>query len=111
MLVPLADRRPQVRGAEQLPLVERDLAIVVRRDAAAGKVDGVIRANAGPNLSSVSLFDRYTGAPLGDDEVSLAYRLRFQPDTEQLSEAQLDEAISRVTNALEKEVGGKIRAG
>jgi phenylalanyl-tRNA synthetase beta chain len=110
-LLPLADRRPQVRGAEQLPIVERDLAIVVERATPAAKVEAAIRANAGPNLASVALFDRYTGAPLADSEVSLAYRLRFQPDAEQLSEAQLDEAIGRVSKALEREVRGRIRAG
>ena len=111
VLMPLADRRPQVRGAEQLPIVERDLAVVVKDGVAAANVEAAIRSNAGPSLASVVLFDRYTGAPLADDEVSLAYRLRFQPGTEQMSEAQLDEAVAKVTNALEKEVGGKIRAG
>jgi phenylalanyl-tRNA synthetase beta chain len=111
VLMPLADRRPQVRGAEPLPIVERDLAIVVGRDTPAANVEAAIRSNAGPNLASVTLFDRYTGAPLAEDEVSLAYRLRFQPGAEQLSEAQLDEAIARVTKALEREVKGRIRAG
>jgi phenylalanyl-tRNA synthetase beta chain len=111
VLLPLADRRPQVRGAEQLPIVERDLAIVVSRETPAANVEAAIRSNAGPNLASLTLFDRYTGAPLADDEVSLAYRLRFQPDAEQMTEAQLDDAIARVSNALEREVKGRIRAG
>ena len=85
--------------------------MVVKDGVAAANVEAAIRSNAGPSLASVVLFDRYTGAPLADDEVSLAYRLRFQPGTEQMSEAQLDEAVAKVTNALEKEVGGKIRAG
>jgi phenylalanyl-tRNA synthetase beta subunit len=59
----------------------------------------------------VVLFVRYRGGPLAQDVVSLAYRLRFQPGAEQMSEAQLDEAVTRVTNALAKLVGGKIRAG
>ncbi|HEY8134983.1 MAG TPA: hypothetical protein VIF08_03005, partial [Candidatus Limnocylindrales bacterium] len=83
----------------------------VGRDTPAANVEAAIRSNAGPNLASVTLFDRYTGAPLAEDEVSLAYRLRFQPGAEQLSEAQLDEAIARVTKALEREVKGRIRAG
>jgi phenylalanyl-tRNA synthetase beta chain len=111
VLLPLADRRPQVRGAEQLPIVERDLAIVVGRATPAASVEAAIRSNAGPNLASVALFDRYTGAPLADDEVSLAYRLQFQPGAEQMSEAQLDEAIARISKALEREVKGRIRAG
>jgi phenylalanyl-tRNA synthetase beta chain len=111
VLLPLADRRPQVRGTDQLPVVERDLAIVVSRDTPSANVEAAIRSSAGSNLAAVDLFDRYTGAPLADNEVSLAYRLRFQPGAEPMTEGQLDEAIAHVTKALEREVGGRIRAG
>lgn len=111
VLMPLAKRRPQVRGAEQLPIVDRDLAVIVSRDMAAANVEAAIRSAAGPHLASLALFDRYTGAPLADDQVSLAYRLRFQPGAEPMTETELDAAIANVSNALEKEVGGRIRAG
>jgi phenylalanyl-tRNA synthetase beta chain len=111
LLRTLAAAIPKVRTLDALPAVERDLAVVVKRDTAAEKVENAMRSAAGPDLASITLFDRYTGAPLADDEVSLAYRLRFQPTTEGLSEAQLDEAVKDVRNALEKEVEGRIRAG
>jgi phenylalanyl-tRNA synthetase beta chain len=107
----LAQATPKVRTIESLPATERDLAVVVKRDTPAASVEQAIRAAGGPHLARISLFDRYTGAPLADDEISLAYRLRFQPTNEQLSEAQLDDAMTSVTNALEKQVGGRIRAG
>ncbi|MEA2676580.1 MAG: phenylalanyl-tRNA synthetase beta chain [Chloroflexota bacterium] len=107
----LAAEIPKVRTLDTLPAVERDLAVVVKRDTAAADVENAMRSAAGPHPASITLFDRYTGAPLADDEVSLAYRLRFQPATEGLSEAQLDEAVNKVRNALETEVGGRIRAG
>ncbi|HUP83612.1 MAG TPA: phenylalanine--tRNA ligase subunit beta [Candidatus Limnocylindria bacterium] len=109
VLIPLADGRPQVRTIEQLPVVERDLAVVVKRDAAAAKVESAIRSAAGPRMVGVILFDRYTGAPLADGEVSLAYRLRFQPTSDQGSEAHIDAAMANVTRALETEVEGRIR--
>jgi phenylalanyl-tRNA synthetase beta chain len=62
-------------------------------------------------LSALSLFDRYQGPPLEPGQVSLAYRLTFQPADEPLSDAALDEAISNVTQALERAVGGHIRSG
>ena len=107
----LAQATPKVRTIDELPAVERDLAVIVQRDTPAAKAEAAIRSAAGPHLAGVTLFDRYTGAPLTDDQVSLAYRLRFQPANEQMSEAQLDEAIANVAKALEKQVGGRIRAG
>ncbi len=101
---------PQVRSVDTLPALERDLAVVVKHDTSAASVEQAIRGAAGPHLSRVTLFDRYTGAPLADDEVSLAYRLRFQPAEEPLTEVQLDDAIEKVTAALSREVGGRIRS-
>jgi len=57
------------------------------------------------------LFDRYHGPPLDASQVSLAYRLRFQPTDEPLSDSALDDAMTAVRKALEREVGGRIRSG
>jgi phenylalanyl-tRNA synthetase beta chain len=110
-VAPLANRRPQVRSAHTLPLVERDIAVVVDRATPAADVEAAIRRNAGNFLAALALFDRYQGAPLAANQVSLAYRLSFQPIDEPLNDAVLDEAMSAVTQALEREVGGHIRSG
>ena len=107
---PLANRTPQVKSAPSLPVVERDIAVLVARDTPASKVEAAIRASAGPRLSTLTLFDRYQGAPLDANQISLAYRLRFQP-TEEGSDSVVDDAMSAVTQALEREVGGRIRSG
>ncbi|MEO8626414.1 MAG: phenylalanine--tRNA ligase subunit beta, partial [Candidatus Limnocylindrales bacterium] len=106
----LAARVPQVRRIDTLPAVERDLAVVVGHDTPAADVERSIRGAAGPNLAHLSLFDRYTGAPLTANEVSLAYRLRFQAESEPLTEQQIDDSVARVSEALAREVGGKIRS-
>lgn len=102
---------PQVREFDRLPAVERDLAVIVARDVAAADVMNAIRAHAGVYLVGVELFDRYQGPPLDAAEVSLAYRLRFQPQESPLSESQVEEAIAAVTEALAREVGGRVRSG
>jgi len=101
----------QVRQLDSLPIVERDVAVVVSRDVPAAEVERVIRANAGPFLASVTLFDRYTGAPLGPGEVSLAFRLRYQAVNEPLSEQAVDGSVDQVGRALAADVGGRIRDG
>ena len=107
----LAGGTVQVRRIDWLPTIERDLAVVVKRLTPAADVESAIRANAGAHLAQLTLFDRYQGAPLEADQVSLAYRLRYQPGAEPLTEAQIDESVARITNALEREVEGRIRAG
>ena len=107
----LAQRAPAVRVADTLPVLERDIAVVVSRSTPAADVEATIRRNAGTQLASVALFDRYQGAPLDDSQVSLAYRLRFQPQDEPLADSALDDAMRNVSQGLEREVGGRVRSG
>ncbi len=106
----LAESVPQVRTIDTLPAIERDIAVVVTHDTPAAGVETVIRSAAGVDLAALTLFDRYTGAPLAADEVSLAYRLRYQPGDSQMTEGQIEESIANVTAAIGREVGGRIRS-
>jgi len=94
-----------------LPIVERDVAVVVQRETPAAHVESLIRSNSGPFLSSLVLFDRYQGPPLEANEVSLAYRLRYQATDTPLTEATIDQSVEAVTGALAREVGGRVRSG
>jgi phenylalanyl-tRNA synthetase beta chain len=107
----LANRRPQVKAAHTLPTVDRDLAVVVGRETAAAAVEAAIRRSAGDLLADIVLFDRYQGPPLDANQVSLAYRLRFQPTDEGMADSAVERAVSAVTQAVEHEVGGHIRSG
>ena len=109
-LADLAQGTIQIKRVDHLPAVERDLAVVVARDTPAADVEQVIRANGGASLVRVTLFDRYQGAPLEANQVSLAYRLRYQPAAEPLGEAVIEESIAQVSAALAREVGGRIRS-
>ncbi|HSL34419.1 MAG TPA: hypothetical protein VK871_12260, partial [Candidatus Limnocylindrales bacterium] len=91
------------------PASERDLAIVVSEEQAAGAVAASINRHGGPELTSLELFDVYRGAPLGATEKSLAFRLTFRAPDRTLEEAEVDAAIAAITKALATEVGGRIR--
>jgi phenylalanyl-tRNA synthetase beta chain len=71
-------------------------------------VEAAIRADAGPLLRSVRLFDVYRGAPLEATEKSMAYRLVFGVDRT-LTEAEVDEAVAGVRKALEIGLGARLR--
>jgi phenylalanyl-tRNA synthetase beta chain len=90
------------------PSAERDLAIVVAETMPAAIVANAIRGAAGPDLRSVELFDIYRGAPLADDEKSLAWRLVFQAQDRTLTEAEVETAIAAISAATAR-VGGRIR--
>ena len=90
------------------PAVERDLAIVVREERSAADVAAAIRGSGGDLLRDVVLFDIYRGNPLGAAEKSLAHRLTFLADRT-LTEAEVDEAVGRIVEAVGRDVGGRVR--
>jgi len=105
----LPDAR-RVDTLERAPAVERDIAVVVGHDRPATNVESIIREVAGPLLSSARLFDRYQGEPLSPHEVSLGWRLRFQPVERPLEEAELEELVQRIITALRQRLGARLRA-
>ena len=92
------------------PAVERDIAVVVPESRPAGEVEAVIRAAGGPLLQEAWLFDRYQGPQLPADQVSLAYRLRFEPGERPLSDQDLDAQVAEIVKALSGRLGARLRA-
>ncbi len=109
-LLSVVPGRRRIGLPPRLPSVERDIAVVVPVDLPAGRVEETIRAAAGPQLAGLRLFDRYRGAPLAPDEVSLAWRLRFDPADEPLDDAALEPIVARIVGALGDALGARLRA-
>ena len=93
----------------RFPETDRDLAIVVPEATPAAAVEALVRTTAGALLRDVALFDIYRGVPLGEDEKSLAYRLRLGAADRTLTEPEVDEAVAAVVAALPG-IGGRLRA-
>jgi phenylalanyl-tRNA synthetase beta chain len=104
-------RREDVTAAPppRHPASERDLAVVVNEDVAAGDVAAAIRDNGGSALRELRLFDVYRGSPLATDEKSLAYRLTFRAADRTLEEAEVESAIAAITAGLSAGIGARIR--
>jgi phenylalanyl-tRNA synthetase beta chain len=108
----LSGGRPSVPRAStpsRHPIVERDLAVIVRDDVPAAAVERAVRTHAGPLLRAVHLFDIYRGRPLDASEKSLAYRLEFGADDRTLVESEVEAAVVAVTSGLAEDVEGRLR--
>jgi phenylalanyl-tRNA synthetase beta chain len=106
----LVPSRIRVGPLEHLPGVERDIAVVVAADRAAGDVEAIIHEQGGPDLRSVRLFDIYRGAPLEEGQTSLAYRLRFESIDADLSDGSVESSVERVVKVLSERLGAHLRA-
>jgi len=105
-----AGREPQrVREPSRFPKVERDLAVLLAGDVAAGEVAAALREAGGPALQSVEIFDRFAGAGVPAGKVSVAFRLVFQRPDRTLNEAEVGQALERVVALLAKRFAGELR--
>jgi len=90
--------------------IERDLTVDLPDSVPAAQAMRTIREAAGSILEHVALTGTYRGHPLGPDERSLTFRLRFAAPDRALADAEVDAGIGTITDALADHLGGRIRS-
>jgi len=97
------------REVSRFPAVERDLALLLAHDTAAGELADAIREAGGESLLSVRVFDRFAGRGVPEGKVSVAYRLVFQRLDRTLTEPEVSQALERVLALLARRFGAELR--
>ncbi|ADU50951.1 phenylalanyl-tRNA synthetase, beta subunit [Thermaerobacter marianensis DSM 12885] len=99
-LLPVVRPVPAYRPVPRFPAVRRDIAVLAPRDLPAAVIGERIREVAGPLLEAVHLFDRYTGHPVPEGQVSLAFALIYRAADRTLTDAEVDRVHGQVREAL-----------
>jgi len=84
----------------RFPSIVRDLSVLVDSTLPAAAVRGTIRSAAPSMLARVIEFDRYRGKGVPDGRVSLSLRLTFRSSERTLTDAEVDEAMVGIVDAL-----------
>jgi phenylalanyl-tRNA synthetase beta chain len=93
----------------RFPSVSRDLAIVVKKDIPAEDVLALVRQTARKYLTSLELFDVYTGEGINDDEKSLAFKMTFEDSTKTFETADVEKVIKSILNRLDFTFKARLR--
>ena len=93
------ERRAQ--AFSRLPLVRRDLALIVRRQVPAADLVVCVKMLGLREIVGVSVFDCYEGAGVAQDARSIGLRLSLQGSEQNLAEAAIDSIVARVAEALQ----------
>lgn len=104
-------RKNQIRFRElprQLP-VYRDLAIIVDSRLAWNTVENAVKKLKLEKLQDVKLFDIFESEKLGREKKSLAISFTFLDAEKTLTDKEIDSMMSKLMQALEKEVQAEIR--
>lgn len=106
----LAGSVPLFVDLPRFPAVMRDLALVVNNRVTASQLLGVLRKNGGNIVRSVEVFDVYSGKGIDADQKSIALRVTLQHAEQTLEETEIDDAMRALVSAVERELGGALRA-
>ncbi|OPY58601.1 MAG: Phenylalanine--tRNA ligase beta subunit [Pelotomaculum sp. PtaU1.Bin035] len=102
-------RRNVYRSLPKFPGIERDLAVVIKREIPAGDILKIIRNTGGELLDSVSLFDIYTGEQVSEGCQSMAFSLKFQARDRTLTDAEISELTAAIASELSSRFGAELR--
>lgn len=91
------------------PSVARDISLVVDNKISNDDIISLTTKSAGALLKRIDLIDMYRGGQIPEGKISLTYHLEYQDATRTLEESQVTEAHSRVTSALQNDLGATLR--
>ena len=92
------------------PAILEDIALIVDAGVEAQAVENVIRQAGGRLLTSVRLFDVYTGAPIPAGKKSLAYALTYQDPDRTLTDKNAAKVRKKIIGAARHRLGAELRA-
>lgn len=104
-----ADSDIVYKALPRYPAMERDIAVVLSREAEAGKLTEAAAETAGELLESIRIFDIYTGEKLGADKKSVALSLVYRHPERTLTDEEVTELHGKVVAKLEQSFAAELR--
>ena len=86
----------------------RDLALVCSEETTCGALEEAI-ASSCKYITSVTLFDVYRGAQIGEGKKSMAFKLVFSPDDHEFTGEEIDGYVKRILKKLQHTMGVELR--
>jgi len=105
----LACAVPKAEPVSKLPVVRRDMAVVVDEKLAAQDVLAALIAARAPHVDAVRLFDVYRGPGIESGKKSLAILVLMQDTQRTLTDAEIDETVAQMLRLIADRFGGTLR--
>ena len=99
-LISLDKKELVYQPVSKYPTITRDIAMAVAKEVSNAAIVETIKANGGPYLKEVKLFDLYEGEHIDFGFKSLAYTLVFNNPEKTLVEEEVNQAFDKVVTEL-----------
>lgn len=109
-LAELSGRPRKYRPLPKFPGIERDLALVVKKDIPAQDITRTIKKHGGQYLQEVRIFDIYHGGQVPAGCQSMAFSLKFQAEDRTLTDQEVNGWMAKMSEALAGQFGAGLRS-
>jgi phenylalanyl-tRNA synthetase beta chain len=110
VLLKLKTRKLQFTQIPQYPAVTRDIALVMDQDIPTNDVVRSIQKVNRRLISQIQIFDVYVGEHVEAGKKSVAIALTFQDSSKTLDDQDINELMTNILSAVEKQFGAHLRA-
>lgn len=104
-LVPFASRTNKYEKLPELPLVEKDLSIIVDEDVSWGIIHQTIKNK----VKEVEFVDVYRGNQIPEGKKSVTFKVRMISEGSTMTMEEINEKMASILKSLEKRCGAKLR--
>jgi len=105
----LASRAPKAQKVSKFPSIRRDIAVVVDARITASELVEAVASSAPDLISSVRIFDIYTGPGIEAGLKSVALGLILQETSRTLTDEDADTVMSAVLRKMQQDFGAELR--
>lgn len=98
--LPLSLRPTRIKDISRYPVVDRDLALVMKNSQSVGEVLKTVRKIVGGHIFDLEVFDIYQGDKLPVGQKSIALRIRYQDGAGALTEATVQGLQDQIIKTL-----------
>ena len=101
--------RLRFEAIDRFPAVERDLALVVKREVTAAQLLASVKRASSKLIRSTSIFDVYEGEHIEKGKKSVALRITYQAPDHTLKEEEIAPVHARILALLKEKLGAELR--
>ena len=91
--------------------MQKDVAFVFKKGLTNKEIVDVIKKAGGKLLTDIEVFDIYTGDKIGEDEISIAYNLKFEDPNKTLTDEEVMIVFNKIIESVESKLKAKVRNG
>ena len=97
------------REVNKFPVMQRDLAMVVKRSTTFESIEQSVKNVKLPKLKDMRLFDVFESEKLGADKKSMAISFSFSDDEKTLTDKEVDGMVAKLIQSFENDLAAEIR--